>query len=117
MVRLAGPPGSPYEGGLFLVEIQGNGLFPFNAPVLTFHTKIFHHNVAKNGMVSLPILKDNEWSAEIKLADILQQLKHIMMEPSMGVAFDEEAAQLFEVDPDAAAERAKELTQNFASEG
>ena len=41
-----GPPGTPYEGGTFEVDINIPNEYPFKPPIMKFHTKIWHPNVS-----------------------------------------------------------------------
>ncbi len=59
-----GPSGTPYEGGVFLVDILIPVNYPFEPPKMRFDTKVWHPNVSsQNGAICLDILK-NEWSVE-----------------------------------------------------
>mmetsp|Transcript_5876 Transcript_5876/g.8642 ORF Transcript_5876/g.8642 Transcript_5876/m.8642 type:complete len:186 (+) Transcript_5876:57-614(+) len=59
---IRGPPDTPYEGGIFQLNIKVGGDYPLAPPTITFETKIFHPNVHfKTGDVCLDILK-KEWS-------------------------------------------------------
>jgi len=44
--RFAGPPGTPYEGGEFVVDIKLPDNYPFMPPRMKFITKIWHPNVS-----------------------------------------------------------------------
>ncbi len=44
--RFKGPPGTPYEGGTFVVDIQIPNEYPFRPPVMKFETKLWHPNVS-----------------------------------------------------------------------
>ena len=44
-VKINGPEGSPYEGGVFVVELDFSDNYPFKAPKILFKTKIYHPNV------------------------------------------------------------------------
>ena len=41
-----GPPGTPYEGGTYLINIEIPNEYPFRPPVMKFTTKIWHPNIS-----------------------------------------------------------------------
>ena len=41
-----GPPGTPYEGGTYKIDIRIPGEYPFRPPVMKFDTKVWHPNVS-----------------------------------------------------------------------
>jgi ubiquitin-conjugating enzyme (huntingtin interacting protein 2) len=41
-----GPEGTPYEGGVFLVEINIPKQYPFEPPKMKFITKVWHPNIS-----------------------------------------------------------------------
>lgn len=54
-----GPPGTPYEGGTYMIDIRIPGEYPFRPPIMKFDTKVWHPNVSsqtvssENGSVNL----------------------------------------------------------------
>jgi ubiquitin-conjugating enzyme (huntingtin interacting protein 2) len=44
--KFRGPPGTPYEGGTFAVDIKIPNEYPFRPPVMKFETKLWHPNVS-----------------------------------------------------------------------
>jgi ubiquitin-protein ligase len=44
-VALRGPEGSPYEGGIFIVEVIFPRNYPFAEPRYKFITRIYHPNI------------------------------------------------------------------------
>ena len=41
-----GPPGTPYEGGTYVVDVRIPNDYPFRPPIMKFDTKIWHPNVS-----------------------------------------------------------------------
>ncbi len=41
-----GPPGTPYEGGTYMIDIRIPSEYPFRPPIMKFETKVWHPNVS-----------------------------------------------------------------------
>lgn len=54
---LQGPKGTPYEGGLFFVELCFDQAYPHTPPRVVFRTPVYHCNVQTTGAVSLAMLQ------------------------------------------------------------
>ena len=67
---LMGPQDSPYEGGIFVMNIKFPGDYPFKPPKVTFETKIFHPNINSSGGICLDILKE-AWSPALTISKVL----------------------------------------------
>ena len=48
-----GPPGTPYEGGAYVVDVRIPNDYPFRPPIMKFDTKIWHPNVSSQTVSSL----------------------------------------------------------------
>ena len=51
-MKIAGPEGTPYEGGIFNVELYLPDEYPMVPPRVLFRTKIFHPNIDKLGTLN-----------------------------------------------------------------
>ena len=71
---ILGPEGSPYEGGIFFLELKFSGEYPFKPPLVSFKTKIFHCNVHQSGRICLDIL-NKEWSPALSIAKVIKLLR------------------------------------------
>ncbi|CAM0145369.1 unnamed protein product [Urochloa decumbens] len=77
---IIGPQGSPYEGGIFFLDIMFPPDYPFKPPMVTFKTRIYHCNVDATGKVHLDILKDG-WSPAFTISKVLLAIKDIISNP------------------------------------
>ncbi|CUS23413.1 LAQU0S09e04192g1_1 [Lachancea quebecensis] len=88
-----GPPGTPYEGGKFIVDIEVPMEYPFKPPKMKFDTKVYHPNVSSvTGAICLDILK-NAWSPVITLKSALISLQALLQSPEPNDPQDAEVAQ------------------------
>ncbi|KAH0920409.1 hypothetical protein HID58_028069 [Brassica napus] len=69
-VMVLGPSQSPYEGGVFKLELFLPEEYPMAAPKVRFLTKIYHPNIDKLGRICLDILKD-KWSPALQIRTVL----------------------------------------------
>ena len=77
VATIMGPDGSPYQGGLFYLDIQFTSDYPFKPPKVTFQTRIYHCNVNSSGAICLDILKDN-WSPILTVSKVLLSVTSLM---------------------------------------
>ncbi|XP_017846135.1 ubiquitin-conjugating enzyme E2 H [Drosophila busckii] len=71
-VRLEGPMGTAYEGGVWTVNVAMPQEYPLKAPRLRFVTKILHPNIEfTTGLVCMNVFKQ-AWSANYDLLNIFE---------------------------------------------
>ena len=58
---LMGPTKSPYENGVFYLNIAFPQDYPYKPPKVTFTTRIYHPNINSSGGICMDILKE-QWS-------------------------------------------------------
>lgn len=56
-LQIHGPAQSPYEGGIFKLELFLPEDYPMTPPKIRFLTKIYHPNIDKLGRICLDVLK------------------------------------------------------------
>jgi len=79
---IMGPEGSPYQGGMFHLEINFPAEYPFKPPKIHFITKIFHPNIkSQNGSICLDILKE-EWTPVLTISKVLLSISSLLTEPN-----------------------------------
>ncbi|UJR12778.1 hypothetical protein I4U23_016952 [Adineta vaga] len=55
---IRGPVDSPFENGMYLLDVQFATEYPFKPPKIKFLTRIFHPNIREDGAIYLNILYD-----------------------------------------------------------
>jgi ubiquitin-protein ligase len=96
-----GPPGSPYEGGIFYLHISIPESYPCAPPQCTFVPPIYHPNVTDDGHVCVDILETSDpdnwrrdrsssgyrsriegWTPALTIETVLKSIGILMAEPN-----------------------------------
>ena len=110
---IMGPSGSPYQGGVFYLNIDIPVDYPFKAPKITFKTKIYHCNVNSNGSICLDILKD-AWSPALTISTALLSICSLMDDPNPNDPLMPEIAFLYKTDKTKHDANARQWTHTYA---
>jgi len=90
--QFKGPPDTPYEGGVFYVDIRMPPEYPFRPPIMKFDTKIWHPNVSsQTGAICLDTLS-SQWSPVLTIKSALISLQSLLSTPEPKDPQDAEVA-------------------------
>jgi len=112
-VIIAGPAGSPFEGGIFKLELFLTEEYPMATPKVRFLTKIYHPNIDKLGRICLDILKD-KWSPALQIRTVLLSIQALLSAPNPDDPLANDVAKHWKDDEQGAINSAKEWTRKFA---
>lgn len=91
---IAGPEDSPWEGGLFKLDLQFDDRYPLVPPTVRFLTKgVFHPNVYVDGNICLDTLKSC-WSPTLDVEALLLSITSLLSDPNPRSAANGEAARM-----------------------
>ncbi|KAF7725770.1 Ubiquitin-conjugating enzyme E2 T [Apophysomyces ossiformis] len=113
---IKGPPDSPYEKGLFQLEINIPEQYPFHPPQIRFKTRIYHPNIDENGRICASILKQDGWKPSLNLSTTLISLSTLMACPNPDDPLDADIAKEYTLDHAAFVKKATEYTLRYAVE-
>ncbi|EDW51758.1 ubiquitin-conjugating enzyme E2 N [Drosophila sechellia] len=112
-VRVAGPKDSPFEGGIFKLELFLPEDYPMKAPKVRFLTKIFHPNIDRVGRICLDILKD-KWSPALQIRTVLLSIQALLSAPNPDDPLANDVAELWKVNERRAIQLARGCTLKYA---
>jgi len=92
-----GPYDSPWEGGIFKLNIDFPVDYPHKAPKIIFITPMFHPNIYKNGSICLDILQ-SKWNPVLDIKSILISIQSLLTDPNINSPANMEASTLYKTD-------------------
>jgi len=111
---IMGPEASPFQGGVFFLDIHFPADYPFKPPKVQFTTKVYHPNINKNGSICLDILKD-QWSPALTVSRVLLSISSLLTDPNPDDPLVPEIAHQFKTNKSAYESTAREWTTRYAS--
>eukprot|EP00389_Voromonas_pontica_P001888 GDKH01002816.1.p1 GENE.GDKH01002816.1~~GDKH01002816.1.p1 ORF type:complete len:148 (+),score=10.58 GDKH01002816.1:41-484(+) len=110
---IMGPEGSPYQGGIFFLQINFPTDYPFKPPKVSFTTKIYHCNINASGAICLDILKD-QWSPALTISKVLLSISSLLTDANPDDPLVPDIANLYKNDRTKHDATAREWTQKYA---
>ncbi|KAK3743669.1 hypothetical protein RRG08_030791 [Elysia crispata] len=115
--QILGQEGTPFEGGVFHLEIQVPDRYPFDPPNVRFITPIYHPNIDTNGRICLDTLKlppKGTWRPCLNISTVLMMIRVLMSEPGAEDPLMTAIWQEYKYDYTAYVEKAKQWTRLYA---
>lgn len=109
---LKGPTGTPYEGGIFKLDIHIPADYPIKPPKILFNSPIYHPNIRGHG-ICIDILKPETgaWLPILGLPKVMYSLSSLLNEPNPHDPLDSDAADLYLNDKEAFNAKAREVNR------
>lgn len=111
--KIEGPINTPYEGGIFHLDMYLPNAYPLVPPKVDFITKIYHPNIDHLGRVCLNSLKD-DWNPVLQIRTILTDIRNLMSDPNPGDPLEDSVAAHWIKHPDSAKEIARCWCKKYA---
>ena len=110
---IMGPKDSPYEGGVFFLDIHFPSDYPFKPQKITFITKVYHTNINSSGRICLDTLMD-QWSPKLTIDKALIDIYYLLTVPNPDDPLVPENAKILKTNKEQYKKNAREWTLKYA---
>ncbi|XP_057797935.1 uncharacterized protein LOC131014015 [Salvia miltiorrhiza] len=117
---LQGPEGTVYSNGVFKIKIQIPERYPFQPPIVTFATPIYHPNIDNGGRICLDILNlppKGMWQPSLNISTVLTSIGLLLSEPNPDDGLMHEASRDYKYNRQAFDQNARSMTEKYAQAG
>lgn len=121
LIHIEGPEGTPYEGGIFKVEMKFPDDYPNSPPTMKFLSPFWHPNVYDDGNVCISILhtpdpmsgeEESEcWRPIQTVESILVSVVSMLSDPNFSSPANIDASKQLREHPDAYNRKCKDLSE------
>jgi len=83
--KIEGPSGTPYEKGIFKLELNIPDRYPFEPPKVRFITQVYHPNIDSGGRICLDTLvmpPKGSWAPSLNISTLLASIQSLIAEPN-----------------------------------
>ncbi|KAG4104728.1 ubiquitin-conjugating enzyme/RWD-like protein [Neocallimastix lanati (nom. inval.)] len=115
--QIRGYEKTPYENGIFKLDINIPDRYPFEPPHIQFKTPIYHPNVDNDGRICLDILKlppKGSWKPSLNISTVLTSISVLMQDPNPDDPLLTEIANEYKSNYPLFVMKAKDYTKKYA---
>ena len=115
--RLIGPEDTPYEGGVFALDVSVPDRYPFEPPRVRFVTPVYHPNIDAAGRICLDTLKSGQkgaWRPSLNISTVLQSVRLLLSEPNGDDGLMADVTEQFKHDREGFEREARRRTKEHA---
>ncbi|XP_046896220.1 ubiquitin-conjugating enzyme E2 T isoform X2 [Hypomesus transpacificus] len=115
--QIIGGSGTPFEGGVFLLEIKVPERYPFEPPQIRYLTPIYHPNIDNAGRICHDALKlppKGAWKPSLNIPTVLTSLQLLMAEPNPDDPLMADISSEFKYNKQLYLDKARKWTQKHA---
>uniref|UniRef100_UPI0037E92850 ubiquitin-conjugating enzyme E2 T n=1 Tax=Semicossyphus pulcher TaxID=241346 RepID=UPI0037E92850 len=115
--QIVGGTETPYEGGLFSLEIKVPERYPFEPPKIRFLTPIYHPNIDTLGRICHDALKlppKGAWKPSLNISTVLTCIQLLMAEPNPDDPLMADISSEFKYNKQLFTEKARKWSQEHA---
>ncbi|XP_065505331.1 ubiquitin-conjugating enzyme E2 T [Caloenas nicobarica] len=116
--QILGGADTPYEKGVFNLEIVVPERYPFEPPKIRFLTPIYHPNIDSAGRICLDVLKlppKGAWRPSLNISTLLSSIQLLMAEPNPDDPLMADISSEYKYNKQLFLQNAQEWTQKHAS--
>jgi len=116
--EIRGSADTPYEGGVFQLEVQIPREYPLKPPRVRFVTRIYHPNIDAQGRICLDSLNmppKGAWKPSLNVATVLSTIQCLMGAPNGDDGLMADITEQFRRQPALFRRTAAEWTRRYAS--
>mmetsp|Transcript_19357 Transcript_19357/g.53151 ORF Transcript_19357/g.53151 Transcript_19357/m.53151 type:complete len:169 (+) Transcript_19357:205-711(+) len=78
---ILGPQATPWEGGVWKLDMAFTLEYPAKPPAVRFRSEVFHPNVFPDGQICLDLLRGPGWSPSYDVCAILVAIQSLLADP------------------------------------
>jgi len=97
LARMNGPRDSPYQGGVFYLNLKVCHEYPLRPPIVRFLTKIFHPNISRHGDIGLDCIQHN-WTLALTIPQTLLSIQSLLTDPYLDEHMEASVTELYQKD-------------------